>query len=119
MESDNLLPPLTPELNVRDLTKSLDFYVRLLGFSVQFERVDQGFAAIALGGAALMLEQIDTFDEVSDREFVEGRKWITGKLEHPFGRGLNLQIHVTDLDAVYDRPLINNYPIRFPLEERC
>jgi catechol 2,3-dioxygenase-like lactoylglutathione lyase family enzyme len=118
MESDTLLPPLTPELNVRDLTKSLDFYVRLLGFSVQFERADEGFAAIALGGASLMLEQINTFDEVSDREFVEERKWITGKLEHPFGRGLNLQIHVTDLDAVYDRLLTNNYPVSFPMEER-
>jgi len=118
MESDNSLPALTPELNVRDLTKSLDFYVRLLGFSVQFERIDEGVAAITLGGASLMLEQIDTFNEVSDREFVEDRKWITGKLEHPFGRGLNFQIHVTDLDVVHNRLLKSNYPIKFPMEER-
>jgi catechol 2,3-dioxygenase-like lactoylglutathione lyase family enzyme len=118
MESDNSLPALTPQLNVRDLTKSLDFYVHLLGFAVQFERIDEGFAAITLGGASLMLEQIDMFDEVSDREFVEDRKWITGKLEHPFGRGLNVQIHVTDLDVVYNRLLKSNYPIKFPMEER-
>jgi len=118
MTAEDVLRPLTPELNVRDLTKSLDFYVRLLGFSVQFARFDEGFAAMALGGAALMLEQIDTFDAASDLEFVEQRKWITGKLEHPFGRGLNIQIHMTDLDAVYDRLLKNNYPIKLPIEER-
>ena len=118
MTSEDVLPPLTPELNVRDLNKSLDFYVRLLGFSVQFERLEEGFAAIALGGAALMLDQTDTFDAVSDREFVEHRKWITGNLEHPFGRGLNLQIHMKDLDEVYDRLVKNGYPIKFPLEER-
>jgi hypothetical protein len=89
-----------------------------IGFSVQFERVDEGFAAIALGGASLMLQPIDTFDDVSDREFVDARKWITGKLEHPFGRGLNIQIHVTDHDGVYNRLLKNDYPIKFPMEER-
>jgi catechol 2,3-dioxygenase-like lactoylglutathione lyase family enzyme len=118
MKSEDVLPPLTPELNVRDLNKSLDFYVRLLGFAVQFERLDEGFAAIDLDGASLMLEQIDTFDVVSDREFVEHRKWITGKLEHPFGRGLNFQIHMKDLDAVYERLLKNGYPIKLPIEER-
>ena len=118
MKSEDALPPLTPELKVRDLTKSLDFYVRLLGFSVQFERLDEGLAAIALGGASLMLEQIGTFDAVSDLEFVEQRKWITGKLENPFGRGLNIQIHMKDLDAVYDRLLKSNYPIKLPIEER-
>jgi catechol 2,3-dioxygenase-like lactoylglutathione lyase family enzyme len=46
MTSEDVLPPLTPELNVRDLNKRLDFYVRLLGFSVQFERLEEGFAAI-------------------------------------------------------------------------
>lgn len=118
MKSEDALPPITPELNVRDLTKSLDFYARLLGFSVRFERLDEGFAALAQGGASLMLEQIDTFEAVSDVEFVEQRKWITGKLENPFGRGLNLLIHMKDLDAVYDRLLRNNYPIKVPIEER-
>ncbi len=118
MESENLLPALTPELNVRSLTKSLDFYVRLLGFSVQFERTAEGFAAVALDGASLMLEQIDAFDEVSDREFVDERRWITGKLEYPFGRGLNFQIEVIDLDAIYNRLLKDNYPIKLPMEER-
>jgi catechol 2,3-dioxygenase-like lactoylglutathione lyase family enzyme len=118
MESETVLPALTPELNVRDLTRSLDFYVRLLGFAVQFERADEGFAAITLGGASLMLEQIDAFDEVSDREFVEERRWITGKLEYPFGRGLNILIQVMDLDSVYNRLLKDNYPIKCPMEER-
>ena len=52
------LPALTPELLVHNLSISLGFYCDLLGFKVLFERVEQGFVAIGLGEAALMLEQI-------------------------------------------------------------
>jgi predicted enzyme related to lactoylglutathione lyase len=31
MDVANTFPPLTPELNVRDIGASLDFYTRLLG----------------------------------------------------------------------------------------
>lgn len=43
--SMHTLPPLTPELNVRNIQKSLNFYVNLLGFSI-YQRPEEGFAAI-------------------------------------------------------------------------
>jgi catechol 2,3-dioxygenase-like lactoylglutathione lyase family enzyme len=116
--NQDVLPPLTPELFVRDLRASLEFYVGLLGFSVQFERRDEGFAAIALDGAYFMLENIDHFREASDHQFVEERKWITGNLAYPFGRGLNFLIHAEDIDSIYDRLLKHGYPIKLPMEKK-
>jgi len=34
---------LVPELEVSDTARSLDFYVRVLGFAVLYERPEQGF----------------------------------------------------------------------------
>ena len=31
--------------------------------------------------------------------------WITGTLEHPFGRGMNFEIAVNDVDAIYESVL--------------
>ena len=111
MASINIFPPLTPELNVRNIGKSLDFYTGLLGFSICFERPEDGFATIELNGAFLMLEQIGELDPIND-------PWITAKLEYPFGRGINFQITVTDLDGIHSRLLRHGYPIRLPLEQK-
>ena len=35
---------LVPELEVSDFAKSLDFYVRVLGFSVLYDRPERPFA---------------------------------------------------------------------------
>ncbi|MGI2158990.1 bleomycin resistance protein [Shewanella baltica] len=103
--------PLTPELNVRDIGKSLDFYIGQLGFTICYERPEEGFATIELDGAFLMLEQIDELEPNDD-------PWITAKLEYPFGRGINFQIIVIDLDGIYNRLLKNGYPIKLPLEQK-
>ncbi|WP_409526313.1 bleomycin resistance protein [Nitrincola sp. MINF-07-Sa-05] len=110
MIKSDVLPPLTPELKVRDVGKSLNFYTGLLGFSIRFERPEDGFAAIELNGACFMLEQIDEFDP--DNEF-----WITAELEYPLGRGINFQITVVDLDEIHTRLLESDYPLKLPLEE--
>jgi catechol 2,3-dioxygenase-like lactoylglutathione lyase family enzyme len=110
MATDDVLPPLTPELKVRDIGKTLSFYTGLLGFAVRFERQDEGFAAVELDGAFFMLEQIEDLDP--DNEF-----WVTEKLEYPLGRGINFQITVIDLDGIHKRLLESNYPIKLPLEE--
>tara|TARA_R110000787_G_scaffold16825_7_gene52942 strand:+ start:11203 stop:11613 length:411 start_codon:yes stop_codon:yes gene_type:complete len=81
---------LVPELYVSDLARSLAFYCDLAGFEVRYERRDEAFAYIALGQAELMLEE------------PIGRTWLTGPLEQPFGRGVNLQITVPDTDRIYE-----------------
>lgn len=93
---------LVPELTASDLGHSLDVYTRLFGFTVHYTR--PGFAYLGLGRAQLMLEQ----DE-------EGAAWQTGALEYPFGRGINFQIEVPDLDALHERLVGAAYPIKVPL----
>ncbi|AYC35077.1 VOC family protein [Pseudomonas cavernae] len=106
-----MFPPLTPELNVRNIGKALEFYTGLLGFAICFERSEDGFATIELDGAFLMLEQIEELDPKND-------PWVTAKLEYPFGRGINFQINVIDLDGIHNRLLKHGYPVKLPLEQK-
>jgi catechol 2,3-dioxygenase-like lactoylglutathione lyase family enzyme len=79
--------PLVPELDVSDLDASLAFYVGVLGFSVRYERPEERFAYLKRDGAELMLEEADG----------PGRRFHTAPLEAPFGRGMNLQVQVTEV----------------------
>lgn len=38
--------------------------------------------------------------------------WETGRLEYPYGRGINLSIQVDDLDGVIGSLNRHNYPIK-------
>ncbi|WP_197432120.1 VOC family protein [Ectopseudomonas composti] len=102
------LPALTPELQVSDLPASLAFYQKTLGFSLLYERPEEGFAAIALGEAALMLEQ--QHQQADD-------PWTVMPLDRPLGRGINLQISVDDLEPLYQRLMQSGLALRLPLEE--
>ena len=75
---------LVPELTVSDLATSLQFYQQL-GFKLEYQRSNEGFAFVSLGGAQMMLEQ---FHESG---------WNTGILERPYGRGVNFQIEVREI----------------------
>lgn len=95
---------LVPELLVSDHVASRDFYVRLIGFRVQYERLEEKFAYLDLDGAEIMIEQETDF-------------WLTAKREKPYGRGINLQIEVTDLDGILARLSAAGVPLFRPVEE--
>ena len=99
---------LVPELGVASLDRSLAFYVGLLGFTVAFERREEKFACLDLGGAELMLEEAAG----------PGRRFRTAPLEYPFGRGINFQIEVVDVDALNARLLAAAHAFVVPLEQR-
>ena len=80
---------LVPELLVVDIRKSLRFWRDLCSFAVAFDRLDEGFAYLDLGGAQIMLE-----------ERGRGRNWVTGPLEIPLGRGVNFQITVPAIEPI-------------------
>jgi catechol 2,3-dioxygenase-like lactoylglutathione lyase family enzyme len=80
---------LVPELDVADMAQSIDFYVRILGFVVLYERPEEAFIYLGLGSAQIMLHPRS--------------RWQTGSLERPFGRGINFQINVPDLAALLAR----------------
>ncbi len=96
---------LVPELKVADFERSRSFYVNLIGFDVLYERPEQAFAYLYLGRAELMIERDDGM-------------WRTGPLEHPYGRGINLQIEVTDVDVLHQRFQAHHYPVMVFIEER-
>jgi len=99
---------LVPELDVADLAVSLRFYTRVLEFRILFERHDERFAYLERDGVELMLEEAAG----------PGRRFRTAPLEAPFGRGLNFQLSVTDVDAIHDRAVESGADIVVPMEER-
>jgi catechol 2,3-dioxygenase-like lactoylglutathione lyase family enzyme len=101
-------PGLIPELDVQDLARSLAFYVDVIGFEVLFERPEEGFAYLGLGGVHLMLEEAAG----------PGRRIRKAPLDYPFGRGVSFQITVADAAALHERVVAAGVPLHLPLEER-
>lgn len=87
--TDAFGPALVPEFLVADLERSLAFWVGRCRFEIKYSRHEERFAYIALGTAHVMLEQAEV-----------GRNWVTGPLDRPLGRGMNLQIAVDDSAAL-------------------
>jgi catechol 2,3-dioxygenase-like lactoylglutathione lyase family enzyme len=99
---------LVPELDVSDLERSLTFYVEVCGFSILYERPAERFAYLELDGAELMLQAADG----------PGRRFRTAALEAPYGRGINLQIEVAEVEPILARILQVGAEIVVSLEER-
>ena len=97
-----------PELDVGDLDASLQFYVGVIGFTIVFQRPRERFAYLALEHAELMLQDADG----------PGRRFRTAPLERPFGRGINLQVAVRDVDELHETVLAAGLEPVIPIEER-
>lgn len=110
-------PALVPELYVSDLATSLEFYVGLLGFRVEYERPEERFAALSLGTAHLMLEEAPALRRATPDEFQQGQ-WRTADLEKPFGRGLNLEIEVRDIQAIHSRIAARGHSLLLQLHDK-
>lgn len=103
-----MAPKLVPELDVADLDRSLAFYARVIGFRVLYDRPEERFAYLDLDGVHLMLEEAEG----------PGRRFHQAPLEHPYGRGVNFQIEVADVDAIHARVQAAGFALLIPLEER-
>lgn len=99
-------PGLVPELSVTDYEASRHFWCDLVGFSLRYERLEEGFGYLVLGSAHLMLDQIN-----------RGRTWATGALEPPLGRGINFEVQVENLDTALQRIMSAGWPIFVEPEE--
>lgn len=78
---------LIPELSVSNIQNSLNFYVNVLRFKVEYERKENKFAFLSYGKAQLMIEEVNNH-------------WNTGELAYPFGRGINFQIETKDIKSI-------------------
>ena len=96
---------LVPELLVREVSASLQFYVDLLGFTVAYDRPEDGFAYLEREGAELMLERHDPSG------------WVTGAMEPPFGRGISFEIGVADIAALHHRVVEAGVALFRPLHD--
>jgi catechol 2,3-dioxygenase-like lactoylglutathione lyase family enzyme len=99
-------PRLVPELVCADLQSSLAFYTTVLGFTIAFQREDEHFAYLEREGAELILQG------PADRIFA------AGELQHPYGRGVNLQIEVSDVDSLHQAVIAAGAPVYLPMEEK-
>jgi catechol 2,3-dioxygenase-like lactoylglutathione lyase family enzyme len=106
--SRNSLTKLVPELYVTDIRTSLSFWCGLIGFSVLYDRPEEGFAYLNLDGAHVMLEQRTETD----------RTWETAPFSYPLGRGINFQIKVPDTEPILFRLAEAGIPLFMNLEEK-
>jgi catechol 2,3-dioxygenase-like lactoylglutathione lyase family enzyme len=96
--------PLIPELSCANFEKSLSFYIDILGFKIEYQRSERQFAFLSHQGSQIMLEQANDV-------------WKTGELEYPFGRGINFQMLVDDIDKIITSLQAHSYPLMVEPEE--
>ena len=97
---------LVPELLCSSLERSLHFYTEVLGFSVLYARPEERFAYLDREGAQIMVEQ------------PTGRAFLAGELAYPYGRGINLQIEVSDVKSLYSQARAAGSVLYLDLEDR-
>lgn len=94
--------PLVPELTVSDLVASRRFY-EAAGATVRFERSDPPFVYLDLPGETIPAPQLMLEQDVHSG-------WLRGPLVHPFGRGVNFQLEVRQLDSLVSTMTAHGYP---------
>ncbi len=87
---------LVPELTVSNFEKSLAFY-KAIGFEVLYSR--ESFVYLEFEGIQWMLEATDI------------NIWHTGKLEPPYGRGINFQLECSNATLIRDKLVKTDYPL--------
>ncbi|MGL5087241.1 MAG: bleomycin resistance protein [Clostridium sp.] len=86
---------LIPELSVLNIEESKKFYIEILGFKLEYERVEDKFAFLSLGDIQIMIEEVNGY-------------WNTAELKYPFGRGINFQMKVSNIDEIRNNLVKNN-----------
>ena len=91
---------LIPELSVSNIDISKKFYLDL-GFKIRYERKENKFCFLQLEGNQIMIEE-------------NNDNWNTGKMEYPYGRGINLSMAVSNIEKMYE--ILKEKNIKFFLD---
>lgn len=94
---------LIPELSVSNIEISKNFYEKL-GFKVIYERSKDKFYFMQLENNQIMLEE-------------NNENWNIGKLEYPYGNGINISMSIADVEKKYVELKNNNIKIFLDLEK--
>lgn len=73
---NHLITPLIPELYCSNMKISLPFYTGVLGFEVEYQREEEGFAMLQRQASRIMLDEI-AYNSKSTK-----RIWLAGLLEN-------------------------------------
>ncbi len=93
---------LIPELSVSNIDISKKFYLNL-GFEIKYERKEDKFCFLQLEENQIMIEE-------------QNDNWNTGKLEYPYGRGINISMTVSDVEKMYNELKEKNVKMFLDLE---
>ncbi len=93
---------LIPELSVSNIDISKMFYLNL-GFEIKYERKEDKFCFLQLEENQIMIEE-------------QNDNWNTGKLEYPYGRGINISMTVSDVEKMYNELKEKNVKMFLDLE---
>ena len=93
---------LIPELSVSNIDISKRFYLNL-GFEIKYERKEDKFCFLQLEENQIMIEE-------------QNDNWNTGKLEYPYGRGINISMTVSDVEKMYNELKEKNVKMFLDLE---
>jgi len=95
---------MAPELIVRDLPASLEFWTNILGFARAYERPEDGFVYLQRRGVHVMLCE-------------QSGEYETGPLDAPFGRGVMFQMQVDDIGPAVAALERAGWPLYQPVRE--
>lgn len=93
---------LIPELSVSNIDISKMFYLNL-GFEIKYERKENKFCFLQLEENQIMIEE-------------QNDNWNTGKLEYPYGRGINISMTVSNVEKMYNELKEKNVKVFLDLE---
>ncbi len=104
-----MLSRVVPEFAVSDWVRSRRFYCDILGFKCLYERPEEGFCYLSLNGAELMIDQIGKGRTFGDKHLPS---------EYPFGKGLNVQIEVEEIEPIVGALAEAGIPLYLEVEDR-
>ncbi len=84
-------PALVPELMVTDIRRSLAFWCGPCGFSILYDRPEDGFACIERSGSRIMLDELPKDGP---------HRWQVAETVAPFGRHVNFEMAVEAVEPI-------------------
>lgn len=93
---------LIPELSVSNIETSKKFYQNI-GFEIKYERKENKFCFLQLEGNQIMIEE-------------QNNNWNTGKMEYPYGRGINISMAIKNVEKMYNELKEKNVEFYLGLE---
>ena len=105
LDRETRQPALRVELFVRDVPVSAAFYVEVLGFEILRDD-PSGYLCLGRPGAVIALNRADHLPDGYP---------VKALANEPVGRGVEVVVEVSDIEAAYEHALASGRPVASPL----